>query len=104
MVRTIYRLGSRIVALPSVMVAMLRDIEPQKRPRVRFNQPVDGMATRLRSGWTGKYHRCPGQALRPRCTGLIVHDLGHSAIRNLVKTGVPERVAMKISRAILVSH
>jgi len=30
-------------------------------------------------------------------TGLIIHDLRRSAIRNLLKAGVNEKVAMKIS-------
>jgi integrase len=33
----------------------------------------------------------------PRYTGLIIHDLRRSAIKNLMKAGVDERVAMKIS-------
>ena len=33
----------------------------------------------------------------PRYAGLIVHDLRRSAIRNLMKAGVNEKVAMSIS-------
>ena len=32
-----------------------------------------------------------------RYTGFIIHDLRQSAMRNLAKAGVPERVAMTIS-------
>jgi integrase len=33
----------------------------------------------------------------PRYTGFIIHDLRRSAIKNLMKAGVNEKVAMKIS-------
>jgi hypothetical protein len=33
----------------------------------------------------------------PRYTRLIIHDLRRSAIKNLMKAGVPDKVAMSIS-------
>ena len=33
----------------------------------------------------------------PRYTGLVIHDFRRSAIKNLMKAGVNEKVAMKIS-------
>jgi integrase len=87
---------ARTIPLPDVLVKMLKGIEPK-----------DGIvfdATNLRKAWhkacsaagLGKLEEVEGRP-DPRYTGLIIHDLRRSAIKNLMKVGVNEKVAMKIS-------
>jgi integrase len=87
---------ARTIPLPDVLVKMLKGIEPK-----------DGTvfdATNLRKAWhkacsaagLGKLEEVEGRP-DPRYTGLIIHDLRRSAIKNLMKVGVNEKVAMKIS-------
>jgi integrase len=86
----------RTVPLPDVLVGMLKMQEP-KTGRV-FD------ATNLRKAWQ---HACVSTGLGTltkvegkrdkRYTGLLVHDLRRSAVRNLIRAGVPEKVAMAIS-------
>jgi len=60
--------------------------------------------TNLRKAWCkacvaaglGKFEEVEEKS-DPRYTGLIIHDLRRSAIKNLMKVGVNEKVAMKIS-------
>lgn len=73
---------ARVVPLPDVLVEMLERVEP-KEGRVFIG---DG----LRAEWD---RACKAAGL----AGLMVRDLRRSAMRNLVRAGVSEKVAMSIS-------
>jgi integrase len=87
---------ARTVPLPDVLIRMLEPIKPKE------GSVFD--ATNLRKEW---HKACVAAKLGtltkvegipdPRYTGLIIHDLRRSAIKNLMKAGVNEKVAMKIS-------
>jgi integrase len=87
---------ARTIPLPDVLVKMLLKVDP-KEGKV-FDTP------NLRKAWQkacvaaglGTLTEVDGKA-DPRYTGLIIHDLRRSAIKNLMKAGVNEKVAMKIS-------
>jgi integrase len=91
---------ARVVPLPSVLVAMLREVKP-KKGRV-FDD------TNLRTEWEKACAAC-GLGKRTKVEpnddgsawysykGLLLHDLRRSAVRNLRKAGVSETVIMRIS-------
>lgn len=87
----------RAVPLPSMLRMLLSQVEP------KAGNVFD--ATNLRKEWV---HACArvglgliipveGKKYDPRYEGLTIHDLRRSAVRNLVRAGVPETTAMKIS-------
>ncbi len=87
---------ARTVPLPDALVMMLLQVEPKTGP------VFDG--ANLRKAWCkacdktglGILEKIDAQGNR-RYTGLLVHDLRRSAIKNLMKAGVNEKVAMAIS-------
>lgn len=89
---------ARTVPLPDVLVKMLK-----KTPKAAQQGKVFDV-TNLRKQWhkacvragLGTLTKVEGKA-DPRYDGLIIHDLRRSAIKNLMKAGVSEKVAMSIS-------
>jgi integrase len=87
---------ARTIPLPDVLVDMLKKVDTK--------QVVVFDDTNLRKSWRkacvaaglGTLTEVAGKSY-PRYTGLIIHDLRRSAIKNLMKAGVNEKVAMKIS-------
>ena len=87
----------RIVPLSSELVSMLRKIEPKK------GRVFDG--TNLRKEWMKACSLCglgtltevEGRPYDPIYSGLTLHDLRRSAVRNLRKAGVSEKETMRIS-------
>jgi integrase len=86
----------RTVPLPDELVESLAEVEN------RSGAVFDG--TNLRKVWQtacaaaklGTLTEVEGKA-DPRYTGLLIHDLRRSAIRNLVRAGVNESVEISIS-------
>jgi len=87
---------ARTVPLPAVLIGMLDQIDPKGGTVF--------CATNLTKEWhkacaavgLGKLEKVEGKKFK-LYSGLIVHDLRRSAIKNLMKAGVTEKVAMAIS-------
>jgi len=95
---------ARVLPLPSVLVGMLKSIEPKTASSAaRTGKVFDG--TNLRKEWMTACAACglgskievEGRKYDPRYDGLTLHDLRRSAVRNLINAGVRERVAMQIT-------
>ena len=94
---------ARILPLSSALVNMLAEMEPKTGSvfdgtnlRKEWKE-WEGMGEGLRGCWFGPYHRSARQEVRPAHEGLTLLYLRRSAIRDFIRTGTQERVAMQIS-------
>jgi integrase len=88
---------ARNVPLPSLLVKTLKKIQPKEGTVFSAVNLTKEWRKACAAAGLGRIIEVPGRPYDPQYTGLIIHDLRRSAIRNLVNAGVPERVAMKIS-------
>jgi integrase len=88
---------ARNVPLPSVLVNMLEEIQGKEATVFSAVNLTKEWRKACAAAGLGRIIERPGKPYDPQYTGLIIHDLRRSAVRNLVNAGVPERVAMKIS-------
>jgi len=80
----------RTIPLAGELLELLK-IERQKNITAEFLFAHNGQPIKIfRKGWKSACKRAG-------LTGLLFHDLRRTGVRNLVRAGVPERVAMAIS-------
>jgi len=87
---------ARVIFMPEELYATvvfqksIGDIRYPKRPWVFFNHKTGERVKDFRGSWD--------KALRETgLEGKLFHDFRRTAVRNMVRAGVPERVAMMIS-------
>lgn len=87
---------ARTVPLPDVLVKMLERMEPKEGTVFCTTNLAKEWHKACAAVGLGKLEKVEGKKFK-RYSGLIVHDLRRSAIKNLMKAGVSEKVAMAIS-------
>jgi integrase len=87
---------ARTIPLPDVLVKVLRDIRKKEGTVFRTTNLAKEWHKACAAVGLGKLEKVEGKKFK-RYSGLIVHDLRRSAIKNLMKAGVSEKVAMAIS-------
>jgi integrase len=82
---------------PDVELVFLRDGQPIKGFKKAWQTACVAVGLGKKEERTAKRDKKGRMRKEYRYEGLLFHDIRRSAIRNLVRAGVPERVAMRIS-------
>jgi integrase len=86
----------RIIPLPDVLVTMLQTVKTRQGKVFSSRNLRKSWAKACTAAGLGSLGEVDKKGNR-KYTGLILHDMRRSAIKNLVQMGVPEKVAMTIS-------
>jgi integrase len=81
----------RLLPLTGELLEVIQKARKRRTPECYFVFHREGESVGdFRKAWK---HACDASGLK----GIIVHDLRRTAIRNMVRAGIPERVAMSLS-------
>jgi integrase len=87
----------RTLPLPDALIEMLRKKKPKKGPVFAVGNFRKAWISACKKAKLGTVQKGPENGGYGVYSGLIVHDLRRSAVRNFIRAGIPEVVAMKIS-------
>jgi integrase len=87
----------RTLPLPDTLLEMLRAQKPKQGLVFPVGNFRKSWISACKKAGLGTVQKGPENGGYGVYTGLIVHDLRRSAVRNFVRAGIPEVVAMKIS-------
>jgi integrase len=88
---------ARTLPLPNDLVDMLEAVKPKVGQVFAVGNFRKAWISACRRAGLGQVTKGPQNGGYGIYTGLIVHDLRRSAVRNFVRAGIPESFAMKIS-------
>ena len=81
----------RLLPLKGELLQVIERVKEGRRPDCHYVFHLDGQPVGdFRRAWKTA---CKAAGLN----GIIVHDLRRTAVRNMVRAGIPERVAMSLS-------
>ncbi len=94
---------ARVVYLtPELKGLLAAQLERVSRLEREMGQVIPHLFPHLTGPWRGKRiqdfkKRWKAACVQAGCPGMLRHDFRRTAVRNLVNSGVPERIAMKVT-------
>jgi integrase len=94
--------GRQFPLIPRLRAALERQAEVRRGLERRLSRVIPPVFFRTAGRFVGQRIRIPNKAFTQACEaadldGRIIHDFRRTAVRNLVRAGVPEKVAMELT-------